>query len=287
MIQWYEINSLLPTFDTPVILSKKEQQDYQNCRIGRLTLDDDKSFLGWFVDNDTQVITLGSRPYWTHLLEVDLTIVISEDDSISPYNVKLYLNKLSSLEQRIIQLGKAMLESGKGVYFLDYFVSGILSRSLSLLYAFQTLVESNNYVGAAHLIRPHLDNFLRLFATYIADCPHDIAKKVWQGTALDKLKDKDGMIMKDYYLKKKATELYPWIEKVYNETSGFIHFSQKHIDNTTKAYIKERKFQTYISKTDNDISIETKIEGIACMLEITNCIITHVYGWIETKRIKG
>jgi hypothetical protein len=53
--------------------------------------------------------------------------------------------------------------------------------------------------------------------------------------------------MTDAYLKEKATAEFSWIENVYNETSAFVHFSNKHIMNTTTlSSEKERTLRTFM-----------------------------------------
>lgn len=180
-----------------------------------------------------------------------------------------------------------MIKSGEGIYPLDFYVSGIVSRSLSLIYGFETLIISHNYIAAAHLVRPHLDNFMRLNAAWLTENPHEFANKVWKGEHVRKLKDRDGKLMNDRYLKEKATERYPWMESVYDETSGFIHFSNKHIKSTMSLSDEDDMIETFLGKTDNKVSNKNKLEAIMCMVETCNAIAEAIFGWIETKRIKG
>lgn len=181
-----------------------------------------------------------------------------------------------------------MIKSGKGLYALDYYILGILNRSSSLIFGFETLIKSSNFVSAAHLIRPHLDNYLRLLAAWLVEEPHVFAKNVWAGASIRNIKDRSGKKMTDAYLKEKASEEVHWIENVYNETSGFVHFSNKHILNaTTLSSETENTFRTFIGKTDNQVSYHSKLESVIVMIEISNAILNRIYGWIETKRIKG
>lgn len=150
------------------------------------------------------------------------------------------------------------------------------------------LIKSANYVTAAHLVRPHLDNYLRLYAAWLVDNPQDFAKQVWAGTLVLKIKDKNGAPMTDAHLKSKAVKDYPWMEDVYNETSGFVHFSDKHIANATSlSKEKERTLETCISETDNNVTNQSKLEAILCMIEISNCIAQLIFGYVYTKRVKG
>ncbi|RZK04110.1 MAG: hypothetical protein EOO43_22815 [Flavobacterium sp.] len=125
-------------------------------------------------------------------------------------------------------------------------------------------------------------------AAWLAENPHEFATEVWKGVQINKLKDKDGKFMKDYYLKEKATERYPWMKDVYDETSGFVHFSNKHIMSaTTVSKSKDNVMETFLSKTDNGVSNKNKLEAIMCMTETCNAIADSIFGWIDTKRIKG
>lgn len=289
-IKWYNLNDgFQPEADEPILLAKEPTQDLINgCKIGSLIIHKDSGEIGWFVGNNCNIIKSSSRTYWAYLSEKELYIPDTDDIETLVNCLQEYMLKLQCFEKKIQKLGECMMTSGKGIYPLDYFIAGILNRSLSLIYGFDTLVNSENFIGALHLVRPHLDNYLRLSASWLVENPHDFAKDVWKGIAIKDIRDRSGKKMHDAYLKKKATEEFPWIENVYNETSAFVHFSNKHIVNaTTLSSEKERTFTTFIGKTDNNVSYESKIEAVIGMIEISNLISSSVYGWIVTKRMKG
>ncbi|MDW9380144.1 hypothetical protein [Chryseobacterium sp. JV558] len=289
-INWNSINDgLRPEAEEPVLLAKEPTEDLiNNCRVGSLIVHEDSGEVGWFVGNDCHVITLSSRTYWAYLNEKALSIPDTDDEKILINCLQEYMLKLQYFEKKFQKLSECMMTSGKGTYPLDYFIAGILNRSLSLIYGFDTLLRSVNFIGALHLVRPHLDNYLRLSASWLVDNPHDFAKDVWEGVAVRNIRDRDGKKMTDAYLKEKATAEFSWIENVYNETSGFVHFSNKHIMNaTTLSSEKERTLRTFIGKIDNNVSYQSKIEAVIGMIEISNLISSRVYGWIATKRIEG
>jgi hypothetical protein len=137
---------------------------------------------------------------------------------------------LESYENKYIDLAKKMFEPGKTyIYPLDLLTNAIMDRSLSLIFGFTSQIRTNNYLCAAPLVRLHLDNLLRVYASYIVKDPHDFAMKVFKGQHVRNLKDQHGNRMTDKYLVEQLTKEYKWIENVYNETSGFVHFSNKHI----------------------------------------------------------
>lgn len=160
----------------------------------------------------------------------------------------------------------------------------VINRSLSLISGFTTLIRSKNYIGAAHLARPHLDNYLRFFAAWLVKDPHDFAMKIMQGKRIDQLTDQKEKLLKDFYLVEIASEEFPWMKNVYKETSGFVHLSKKHIFTSTKLTNKtERTLEFRVGKEDRCVQDESKIEAIECMIEITNCVISLLEGWIWTK----
>ncbi|WDF77240.1 hypothetical protein PQ469_25470 [Mucilaginibacter sp. KACC 22773] len=289
-MKWYNIDDGdYPDLEEPVLLAKDPTTDFiKECRLGRLVYMDGTNEKGWFVDNDEATITVASRRYWAKLIETPIGIPKTDNLEILKVFFEGYMGELRLYEKKFQKLAACMITSGKGTYSLDYYISGILNRSLSLIYGFETLIGTSNFLSAAHLVRPHLDNYLRLSAAWMVSEPHAFATNVWKGEVIRKMKDKSGKFMTDSYLKDKAAEDYPWITNVYQATSGFIHFGEKHIRNATTLITgEEDTLTTFIGKVDNQVSYESKIEATIGMIEISNCIAKQVYGWIETKRIKG
>ena len=283
---WQDIESGLPDL-RPVMLCKEPTDEILQINIGALVTND-SGVNGWFIGNETLVLTLPSRRYWTYVVETDLTIAPVKQDSELLATLVSYTEKLRRFEKKFQVLGAEMMKSGNGLYPLDLYINGILSRSSSLLYGFDTLINSENFLSAAHLVRPHLDNYLRLLAGWMVKDPHEFASQVLSGIAVRKMKDKNGKFMTDAYLKDKAVEDFPWMADVYEETSGFIHFSHKHILNaTTLSSTKECTLESHIGKSDHQVSNQSKLEAIICMIDISNSIATRITGWIETKRFMG
>lgn len=111
----------------------------------------------------------------------------------------------------------------------DLYLLGIACRTLANSQAFKKCVEDRNGLVAAALLRLQLDTVLRLYALYWVADPEDFAGRVFFGEQVDRLKAADGQQMKDRYLIDKIKERNPWVEAVYKNTSGLIHFSDRHI----------------------------------------------------------
>lgn len=189
---------------------------------------------------------------------------------------------LESKEKRLIEIA-TKLNSGK-FYPLDFLSNAVINRSLKLIFGFTTLLKDENFTAASHLVRCHLDNIIRFSASWLVEDPHDFATKVIDGVKIESLKDKKGELMKDWYLRNLLNEEYPWITNVYKESSGYIHFSSKHIFSPIRSLDSEnRTMQFSFSKKDVDINMALKIEVVHCMGEITDILLDYLNGWHYTK----
>ena len=198
--------------------------------------------------------------------------------------IETRLQQLDNLEKELYELSKVMMSSGRGIFPLDQLAIGVINRSLSLLSGFSLLLRNSNYIGAAHLARPHLDNYLRFFGAWLVNDPQDFAMQTLKGVRIEKIINRYGKPLSDSNLIKYACKEYPWMKKVYHETSGFIHLSKKHILTSGKVIDKEeRTIQFAVSKFDKYVKDESRLEAIECMIEITNCIKKLIEGWIWTK----
>ena len=116
-----------------------------------------------------------------------------------------------------------------------YYLLAVIRRTLSLEKAFRQAVDSCNGQMASTLIRLNLDTLARLYALYWADETENMTSETF---ARDVARGKSIRNMKMRGSKSKATDrwliqqiegLGDWIPKVYEKTSGAIHFSDFHI----------------------------------------------------------
>lgn len=196
-------------------------------------------------------------------------------------------NVLIELESQEIKIKELFKNANVDViYQMDFITNALLDRALHLIFGFTKLIRDENYIAASHLVRCHLDNILRYSAFWLVENPQELAIEIMNGKKLDRIKDKNGKFLRDYYLKEKMNENYPWVTNVYNESSGFIHFSKKHIFTSSRLSDKEnRTVEFKLSKKDNFVPEISKIEATKCMIEISNILFDYVEVWIETKQI--
>lgn len=203
--------------------------------------------------------------------------------------------ELEALEELIdlqVKKGAELLQAYEGkLYPLDFLAAAVLNRSIELIKGFSLLVKEDNYLVAASLVRLQIDNLLRLSAVWLVSDTQDFAKKVMAGTPIRKLKDRNGERMRDSYLLQRIGEKNDWIRSVYEETSGFIHLSDKHILSLFNRMGKDRNvvkgrldFEMVIGGTGENIPDSLKIEMVQAYSEITKGILTLIQDLIVAKQ---
>lgn len=144
---------------------------------------------------------------------------------------------------------KYELSQNQGISHVAHYTASIVSRSVSLIKSFELLFNNKIYSTAISLIRLQIDNCLRLFAISLCN-PEYLLDEVKKGNLVRKLNDRDGKKMTDTYLINKLDEIMPSFKLLYEEISGFIHFSNEHLKSNNK-----------ISQKDGDLYFQTLIGG--------------------------
>lgn len=195
------------------------------------------------------------------------------------------MKNLSSLEQRHLLLSKQMLQADGGKLFaVDLYAVGSIKRSMAHYKGFVTLIKTKNLTCAGGIIRMQLDTLLRFYAVFLVDDPHAFASSVMGGKPVNKHTDRDGELMHDAYLVKRLSKEYPWIKNVYKETSGYVHFSFKHIFSAVRHLEEEdRKIHFMISAEDVERAEKYYDEAVDAFGNITEIFLHYLEGWVITK----
>lgn len=199
--------------------------------------------------------------------------------------IKKRLSALKKIEKSHLQLGMKMFAAYNGaVYGLDMYAYGAIKRSMANCSAFRLLLTNRNFITAASVLRIQLDNALRFYASFLVSKPHEFAIAVLNGTPVRDLKDRNGKKMRDQYLVDCLSKEYPWIPKVYKETSGYIHFSKKHIFNAING-VDEKNHSAKIEISSKDINLPDAIyiEALDAFMASTDIFLRYLTGWIITK----
>jgi len=142
---------------------------------------------------------------------------------------------------------------GSQIYILDFIFLGAVKRSLSLAAGLLALIEAKNIVCARAVLRMHLDTITRLSAYSYVSNPEKMAREILSGKALKKFKSTDGKPLNDGYLVDRLSEQFPWVRKVYDFTSGYVHFSERQFFDAIHSLgsNEERTMRLSIGRTDD------------------------------------
>lgn len=91
--------------------------------------------------------------------------------------------------------------------------------------------------------------------------------------------------MTDSYLISTQLENFPWLKKVYENLSGYIHFSNAHINSSLLNIGDDGKFDFRISEYDFDYPEASWLEVLDCFREITGLLTVHLAGYSMVKRM--
>jgi hypothetical protein len=126
-------------------------------------------------------------------------------------------------------VGRFLKVAGGSIYTIDLVMGAAMTRSYSLVDGFIGAFDTWNPIVAAPLVRMQIDSLVRI--AYMANAPHadDVAAYVIGGGEFRNLKDPDGKKLTDGRLLARAATTHPWLQDVYDATSGWVHFSPEHV----------------------------------------------------------
>lgn len=196
------------------------------------------------------------------------------------------LNQISEFKDEFLKSSQRIMEAGNSKLFaLDFLALSVNNRAISLSTGYLTLVKDKNYLTAVSLIRLQLDNALRFFASTLVENSSDFAEHFIDGKAIRDYSDIKGKKLTDNYLAKELEKYFKGTQKLYRETCGFIHLSDRHfLPILSKGKTKNREIEIQVGSSENFI-IEDKIVFSETMLEVCKLVVIVVEQWKHEKII--
>lgn len=191
------------------------------------------------------------------------------------------IDALQKLNQKAIEIARALLK--KLVFKTDFYFFPLLNKSLQLTDGFIELIKNRNLTCAAILLRANMDNCLRLFAMYIANNPDEVVDCLIKGERIDKLTDKNGNKLKDGYLKTKLGEYDNKFITVYNNSSGYVHFSEKGLYQSVSVSSNDYQFTIQVSHEVPEYVNEYILECIEAYAHFLKLFYGMFYNIIQVK----
>ena len=136
------------------------------------------------------------------------------------------IDSFDKIPDRIRELSKSLIKAANGKMFpVDLMTIAALKRTYGNHTGFKSLIENSNMSAARSLLRIQVDTLIRYHAIWLVDQPHDFAADIMDGARIDKITDRDGNKMRDFYLINKLKNEYDWLPEVYSRLCGYVHFS--------------------------------------------------------------
>lgn len=114
---------------------------------------------------------------------------------------------------------------------------------------------------------------LRLYRVKVSNQPTPVVQ--WlsalqreQSTPIKKFKSRDGKALVDGYLVDQMTKAHPWARKVYDFTSGYVHFSERQFfDSIHSVRQRSRAHHTVTGQSHRQQVSRVQLEGNCCLLQ--------------------
>ena len=201
-------------------------------------------------------------------------------------NVRDKLTFLRASEKLHYEFLHRLHRAGLGyVWGVDLVVWGVLRRSLLLIDGFVPLVRKGNEVAAVPLIRLQIDNALRLFACSQGSHPDEVLRALLEGKPLGRMKARDGERMTDAYLVRRFSVDFPWVAKVYEKTSGFIHLSSPGLLQTVEKSDDRVVTFSVESRPEGKWRSDSRLEAVEAFIAATDSLLHVVGSWLKSKEV--
>lgn len=200
--------------------------------------------------------------------------------------VKEALVRMASDQRTILAFGAEFFSVGTPMFPLDWLAAAAIKRNLSTTSAISLLVSAWNMQAARSLLRIHIDTALRFSAAWLVEKPHDFAMDIFKGARIDKYLGMDGRPLKDFRLVEARSLDHPWLSSVYENLSGYVHFSGSHVyDSMRDSGDNEESISFYLSENDEKFPDSSWIEVIDCAREATGMLMHYLNGYALTKSL--
>lgn len=196
------------------------------------------------------------------------------------------VSSLADLSQTHLTMVDEIIRADQGNLFpVDLVVLAVVQRSLSLIDGFTMLLRRRNVLCASPLIRLQIDSILRLYSFCLVPDYNTVASALLNGTSLRNVKSKEGHPLTDAYLRNKVSQIYPWVNSVYDKTSGFVHLSTPHMLSPVKS-VSNRRMSIAIDaeSTGRQWSETEMLEALDGFAEATKVLLHLCNSWLVTKK---
>ncbi|MCB9227897.1 MAG: hypothetical protein H6578_12115 [Chitinophagales bacterium] len=205
------------------------------------------------------------------------------NENVNQTDLILIFEKLDELNNSLNQTALDIFKNETDRKLLSkpsHLTFSIVHRAIELNRGFKSLSETNNWITAINLLRLQADNCMRLYALSLVKDRLDFYTRIINGEQIRNIRDGEGNKMTDLYLSQKLDILYPGFRMLYENTSGFIHFSNEHLNINNDRIIDGNDFMMYIRIAETtEFSIAEKVDFAFNMFKVTEYLFKLLNGY--------
>jgi hypothetical protein len=195
------------------------------------------------------------------------------NNDVTEVDLDLIFESLDELNRKLNQIALEIFKNETDRKLLSkpsHLVFSIVHRAIELNRGFKTLVKDDNWITAINLLRLQADNCMRMFALSLVKDRLDFYNRIQNGEHIRNIKDAEGKQMTDFYLTQRLDALFPGFRLLYENTSGFIHFSNEHIKLNTDRIDDGDDFIMKIRLTEiTKFSLNNKVDYAFNMFQVS------------------
>jgi hypothetical protein len=194
------------------------------------------------------------------------------------------IGKIARLETELMRKAAESMIREESLSHSDFFVIGALKRTLAQSQGFRDLIASKNFPCAAAILRMQIDTAMRVNALLLVEDRDASCKAVLDGKKFNTLKDSAGNKLNDVHLRKKLAEKHPWVSRVYEQASDFVHLSGRHFYSSI-ASTDDTTHMVYFSigATDPSRPDSTYFEIVDVFFDISKLVALMLLGYLRAR----
>lgn len=164
------------------------------------------------------------------------------NNDVSEHDLKLIFEAIEKLNKdlNILACEIFTIETDKKLLSKpSVFIFSAINRAIALNKGYIDLSKSENYITSINLLRLQADNCMRVYAVSLVEDRGKFFEEVLEGKHIRNMLDAEGNKMTDYFLSNELDKHFSGFKSLYDNTSGFIHFSNNHLNLNKKSTEKD------------------------------------------------
>lgn len=209
---------------------------------------------------------------------IDYGVILSEEEVINRIDL---IDKIAQSYMMKINISSLVSE--------DLFFFSAIDKSIKMIESFIFALKNRNVTVLSTLTRLQIDCTIRAFSSSLVDDSSKFCYDVIvNGRRIDKIKDRNGKLMKDCYLCEQLSKKIGFpVYEIYQKTCSYVHFSSRSLFDISKTD-GDNGFNFYISRNNREDQQEAfarlSLELASCFLYFAMLLVEDIFGlWVIQK----